>query len=252
MTYIEQCKQLKICILIPTYNNDKTLQKVVDSVLTYCSDVMVINDGSTDKTDEILKLYFDKITVLSYPKNKGKGFALKTGFREARQKGFRYAISLDSDGQHFAEDIPNFIQNIEIHPDTLLIGSRNLNQPNMKQGSLFANKFSNFWVQVQTSYRLPDTQTGYRLYPLRKMKKMLPFCARYEAEIELLVRSAWKGIRLIAIPIHVFYPPKEERVSHFRPNRDFLRISLLNTFLCFLAIIYGYPSLFIHFLRKRI
>ncbi len=245
-------KPSEICVLIPTYNNERTLAKVIDSVLVYCSDVMVVNDGSSDKTAEILASYSDKIQVLSYPKNKGKGYALKTGFCEARQRGFRYVLTLDSDGQHFAEDIPVFFEAVQHYPDSLLIGSRNLNQPNMKQGSLFANKFSNFWVRVQTSYNLPDTQTGYRLYPIQKMKSMLPICTRYEAEVELLVRSAWKGIRLIAIPIQVFYPSKEDRVSHFRPNRDFLRISLLNTLLCFLAVIYGYPSLLIHSLTKRI
>lgn len=245
-------EQNKTCVLIPTYNNEKTVKAVIDSVLLYCSDVIVVNDGSTDKTPDILRAYTDTIPILSYPRNKGKGYALKTGLREAQQRGFRYVISLDSDGQHFADDIPAFLKAIETYPDTLLIGSRNLNQPNMKKGSLFANKFSNFWVLVQTSYKLPDTQTGYRLYPIRKMKSMLPFCTRYEAEIELLVRCAWKGIRLMPIPIKVYYPPLDERISHFRPNRDFLRISLLNTALCFIAVVYGYPSLLFHKLSKRI
>jgi glycosyltransferase involved in cell wall biosynthesis len=241
-----------LCILIPTYNNEKTLKSVIDAVLLYCSDIIVVNDGSTDGTTEILNAYIDTITVLSYPKNKGKGYALKTGLREARQKGFRYVLTLDSDGQHYAEDIPNFVKTIQKHPDTLLIGSRNLNQPNMKQGSKYANRLSNFWFTVQTGKILPDTQTGYRLYPIWEMKKILPFCSRYEAEIELLVRCAWKGIRLIAIPIQVFYPTKEERVSHFRPSRDFLRISLLNTLLCVLAVVYGYPSLLYHKIFKAI
>ncbi len=250
MSTIEQTKALRFCVLIPTYNNEKTLQSVIDAVLYYCSDVIVVNDGSTDTTTEILNAYTDSITILSYPTNRGKGYALKTGFQEARKRGFRYVLTLDSDGQHFANDIPNFIKAVEKHPDALLIGSRNLQQPNMKQGSLFANKFSNFWVRIQTFYHLPDTQTGYRLYPLCKMKKILPFCSRYEAEIELLVRCAWKDIPLIAMPIQVYYPPVEERVSHFRPNRDFLRISLLNTLLCFLAVIYGYPSLLYHKIIK--
>ncbi len=241
-----------LCVLIPSYNNEKTLKSIIDSVLLYCSDVIVVNDGSTDKTTEILNTYTETITVLSYPKNKGKGYALKIGLREARNKGFRYVLTLDSDGQHFADDIPNFIKAIEKHPDALLIGSRNLKQATMKQGSLFANKFSNFWVRMQTFYHLPDTQTGFRLYPLKKMKKILPFCSRYEAEIELLVRCAWKGITLISIPIQVYYPPVEERVSHFRPNRDFLRISLLNTLLCVLAVVYGYPSLLYHKIFKAI
>ena len=99
-----------LCVLIPSYNNEKTLKSIIDSVLLYCSDVIVVNDGSTDKTTEILNTYTETITVLSYPKNKGKGYALKIGLREARNKGFRYVLTLDSDGQHFADDIPNFIK----------------------------------------------------------------------------------------------------------------------------------------------
>lgn len=252
MPAISSSQLSEICVLIPTYNNAKSLQQVIDSVLIYCPNVCVVNDGSTDETSEILNTYSDKIIVLTHDKNYGKGYAIKTGFNAIRNKGFRYTITLDSDGQHFAEDIPIFITFIEKNPDTLLIGSRNFNQPHIKRGSLFANKFSNFWIFIQTWYHLPDTQSGFRLYPLKKMKKISPFCHRYEAEIELLVRSAWKGIRLMPIPIQVFYPKKEERVSHFRPKRDFLRISLLNTLLCFVAVIYGYPSLFVHFLTKHI
>ena len=154
MNSLEQCNVLKIAVLIPTYNNEKTLPSVIDTVLLYCSDVIVVNDGSTNGTTEILNAYIDTITVLSYPKNKGKGYALKTGFQQARQKGFRYVLTLDSDGQHFADDIPNFIKAIEKHPDALLIGSRNLKQA-MKQGSLFANKFSNFWFPYKPAKYFP-------------------------------------------------------------------------------------------------
>ena len=171
---------------------------------------------------------------------------MKTAFREAVRRGYDYAITIDSDGQHSVDDLAVFFHEIRQHPDSLLIGSRGMDHPNMPQQNNFANKFSNFWFVLQTAHRLPDTQSGYRLYPLRKMGKMHLFTNRYETELEILVRSAWRGIRLLPVPVSVYYPPKEERVSHFRPRADFLRISLLNTVFCVLAVVYGYPSMLFH------
>ncbi|MDR1459747.1 MAG: glycosyltransferase family 2 protein [Bacteroidales bacterium] len=239
-------QQYEIVVIIPAYNCEKTIKHVVESVLTYVSDIIVVNDGSMDNTAKILSWFEERITVISYSKNKGKGYALKQGFDQARKRGFAYALTIDSDGQHNVKDIPTFIKAIQQYPDTLIVGVRLFNHPNMPQGNVFANKFSNFWFALQTANKFPDTQSGYRLYPLKKMKKMKPFTHRYEAEFELLVRCAWKNIRMFALPIQVHYPAKEERISHFRPKKDFIRISILNAVLCLLAILYGYPSMLIH------
>ena len=163
--------------------------------------------------------------------------------------GFDCAITIDSDGQHFPEDIPLFVEALEQHPSALIVGSRNLKQDNMPGKNTFANKFSNFWFKIQTGINLPDTQTGYRLYPLCRLPRI--FSARYEAELSLLVFSAWRGTDLVPIKVNVFYP--EDRVTHFRPFWDFFRISVLNTFLCLVALVYGWPSRLIHklFGRKR-
>jgi len=242
---------MDICVIIPTYNNQKTLAQTIDTVLRYTTSVIVVNDGSTDATEEILTQYQSQINIVSYSTNKGKGYALNRGFDKAESLGFSYAITMDSDGQHLPEDLQLFIETITKNPDAMIIGSRSFKHKNMPEGNTFANKFSNFWFAVQTGIRLPDTQTGFRLYPLAKMKGMRAFTDRYEAELELLVRSAWKNIRLIPISIQVYYPEKSERVTHFRPGIDFLRISLLNTLFVFVAILYGYPSRFIRILLKK-
>jgi glycosyltransferase involved in cell wall biosynthesis len=240
-----------ICVVIPTYNNEKTLAAVIDSVLEYITSIVVVNDGSTDRTSEILDQYKGKIAIVSYTKNRGKGYALKCGFNCVQQRGYKYALTLDSDGQHYAEDIPAFVKTAEEHPNALIIGNRKLTQDNMPKKNTFANKFSNFWFALQTGVKLPDTQTGYRLYPLEKMRRLRPFTSRYEAELELLVRCAWRGIKLVAMPVRVYYAPEGERVSHFRPAVDFFRISLLNTLFVLLAVVYGYPSKFFRYLFKK-
>ncbi|GHS85882.1 hypothetical protein FACS1894201_06120 [Bacteroidia bacterium] len=240
---------MNICIIIPTYNNQQFLKQALDAVLHYSIPVIVVNDGSTDMTNEILEDYQSKLTIFSYFPNKGKGYALNRGFDKAEELGFSYAITMDSDGQHLAEDLPLFVEAITNNPDAMIIGSRSLKQENMPTKNTFANKFSNFWFVVQTGIKLPDTQTGFRLYPLKQMRGMRAFTSRYEAELELLVRAAWRNIPLIPIPIQVYYPEKGERITHFRPCVDFLRISLLNTIFVFTAIVYGYPSRF--FKRKN-
>ena len=240
-------QQMKVCTVMPTYNNGGTLRDVVERVLNYCDDVIVVNDGCTDNSAEILASFGNLITVVDYGKNRGKGYALKQGFEKAKALGFDYALTIDSDGQHFPEDIPLFIEALKQHPDALIVGSRNLNQENMPGGNTFANKFSNFWFKIQTGISLPDTQTGNRLYPLHKLPHILS--ARYEAELSLLVFSAWRGTDLIPIQINVCYP--EDRVTHFRPFWDFFRISVMNTMLCIVAIFYGWPSRLIHKLLRR-
>lgn len=229
-----------ICIIIPTYNNDRTIADIIAGSQKECCDVIVVNDGSTDTTSDIIH-QIEGITIVEYEKNRGKGYALRRGFECALQMGFSYAVTLDSDGQHEPKDIPLFLQANQQHPGALILGSRNLDGVERSKGSSFANKFSNFWFYIQTGRNLPDTQTGYRLYPLKKLHGLCLLTSRYEAELELLVFASWHGIKLVPIQINVYYPPQELRVSHFRPGADFARISVLNTVLCFLAIVYGLP-----------
>lgn len=224
--------------------------QVIEAARSRCNHVMVINDGATDATPDLLKSVENEVILIGYSPNRGKGYALKTAFREAKKRSFDYVITMDSDGQHSVDDLPVFLDAIQQHPDSLLIGSRGMNHPNMPQQNTFANKFSNFWFTLQTAHRLPDTQSGYRLYPLRRMGVIHWMTSRYETELEILVRSAWRGIPLIPVPINVYYPPAEERVSHFRPRADFFRISVLNAVFCLLAVVYGYPSMLWHKIFK--
>lgn len=237
----------EVCAVIPTYQNAKTLLKVVADVHRVVDTVFVVDDGSNDGTAALL----DKATgnerpekVLTHPKNCGKGAALKTGLTYARQQGFRYAVTVDADGQHRADDIPALLKAVEEEPDALAIGSRGLQHENMPAKSTFANRFSNFWFALQTLQRLPDTQSGLRVYPLRRLHGLRWMSARYEAELTLLVFSAWAGVKLLPVPVSVYYPPRDQRVTHFHPGRDFTRISVLNTLLCFLMVVYGWPRIF--------
>jgi glycosyltransferase involved in cell wall biosynthesis len=239
-TYQDLFTELKACVLLPTYNNAATLAGVIDDVMGYTSNIIVVNDGSTDGTAEILSGY-PQVQLISYSPNKGKGFALRTGLRAAADAGYDYAITIDSDGQHYASDLPQLLHVIKQRPGALLVGARNLSVDNVPAKSSFGNRFSNFWYWVNTHIHLPDTQSGYRLYPVQRIGRKRYFTNKYEFEIEVLVRAAWAGVPVLAVPVSVYYPPADERVSHFRPLKDFTRISILNTVLVTIALLWIKP-----------
>lgn len=236
--------ELNCCVIIPTYNNENTIKNIITNTLKYTDKIIVINDGATDNTPGLLKPFETIVSVIHHSKNFGKGIALRTAFKKAIEMGYRYAITIDSDGQHFPEDFILFLNKIEHEPGSLIIGARNMNSENIPGRSSFGNKFSNFWFWIETDIKIPDTQSGFRLYPISRMKKIKYFTSRFEFEIEVIVKAAWKGIPVIPVPIQIYYANGDERVTHFRPGKDFMRISLLNVYLVFLAFIWYRPMRF--------
>lgn len=233
----------KVCIIIPTYKNSATLGRVVESARNYCPDIFIVCDGSDDATLKVAASLSDKAQTVSYSPNRGKGYALKQGFKAAQKAGFDYAITMDADGQHFAEDIPSFLKKIEEGCGEMFIGNRNLAAENMPRKNTFANRFSNFWFALYTWQSVPDTQSGYRAYPLAKVR--MPLTNRYEAELEMILRMAWRGVKMVPVPVRVFYATGDEYVSFYR-GKDGVRISLLNTVMLLVSIVYGWPSILFH------
>ncbi|WP_417290758.1 DUF2062 domain-containing protein [Corallibacter sp.] len=247
----QKIANLNVCVLIPTYNNERTLKRVIDGVLQYTNNVIIVNDGSTDTTKTILDSYTG-IETVHFKANQGKGVALRKGFKHAVSLGYNFAITIDSDGQHFPSDIPAFIDTLETseNKDILLIGARNMEQEGVPGKSSFGNKFSNFWFWFETGIKLQDTQSGFRLYPLQVLEKLNFYTTKFEFEIEVIVKCAWKDVIVKNIPIQVLYD-ESERVSHFRPFKDFTRISILNTWLVFLTLIYYKPRSIFRNLKKK-
>lgn len=243
-----QFKKLNCCVIIPTYNNSKTLDSVIQSILEYCDEVIVIDDGCTDTTQEIITKYPQLITV-KHVVNIGKGKALRSGFAVAVEKGFEYVISIDSDGQHYPKDFSIFLNKIEENPGSLIIGARNMAVENVPNKSNVGKRISNFWYKVETGISLNDTQSGFRLYPVKQLTNIWFFTTKFEFEIEVIVKAAWRGVPVISVPVSVYYAPSTERVSHFKPRSDSTRISFLNTYLVALAIFFWWPVMLIRKLR---
>ena len=246
----QKFKQLKCCVLVPTYNNAQTIEDVIQSTLEYCDEVIIVNDGCTDHTSEILTKY-PQLKVITHLVNQGKGVGLRNGFKKAVELGFDYVISIDSDGQHYPKDFILFLDKIEQEPGSLIIGARNMTVENVPNKSTFGNKFSNFWFWAETGITMPDTQSGYRLYPVQRLKNIWLFTTKFELEIEVIVKAAWRGIPVVSVPVSVYYAPEGERVSHFIPSRDSTRISFLNTYLVILAALFWRPVMLIRSINLK-
>ena len=251
--YQERFEALQCCVLIPTYNNQATILKVVQEVCRYTSNIIIVNDGSTDNTAQILQA-LPQLKIIHIPQNKGKGNALKTGFKAAEELGYKYAISMDSDGQHFPDDLDVFLSSLEEHlpqePDLLIIGARKMNDPSVPNKSSVGNKFSTLTFWLETGIKLTDTQCGYRLYPLKIVNHLNLFTSRFELEIEVIVKAAWEGVKVINEPVKVLYDP-EERVTHFKPWQDVARITLLNIYFVLFGAVYIAPRNLLRKLRSK-
>ena len=247
----QKITDLNVCVLMPTYNNERTLKRVIDGVLQYTQHLIVVNDGSSDSTAKILEDY-STLEQIHFEENKGKGKALRQGFKHAESLGYKYVITIDSDGQHFPKDISVFINELEQaeNKNLLLIGARNMTKESVPKKSSFGNKFSNFWFWAETGIKLQDTQSGFRLYPIHHFKNLNFYTNKFEFEIEVIVKSAWNGSEVKNIPIQVLYD-ETERVSHFRPFKDFTRISILNTWLVILTLFYIKPRNLFRRLKKK-
>ncbi|MFC7357931.1 DUF2062 domain-containing protein [Jejudonia soesokkakensis] len=245
-------QQLQCCVVVATYNNEKTLAQVLDGILVYTNAVILVNDGSQDGTSEILQ-HYPQITQIQLPRNKGKGYALKKGFKKAVSLGFAYAITLDTDGQHFPEDIPLFVAALEASetPEVLIIGDRNMNTADVLARSAKGNRVSGYWVRSVTGLTLNDTQSGFRLYPIKAMQKIVFFWStrKFEFETEAIVKSHWRGIKIVNIPIQILYP--KDRVSHFRPFMDIARIVVLIIWFLIVRGLYIIPRDFLRNLKKK-
>jgi len=240
--YQSRFEKLNCCILVPTYNNQKSLASVLQDLQLYSSNIVVVNDGSTDETFEILK-NFSHLDIHHFAQNRGKGAALDHGFKMAQDLGYEYAITIDSDGQHYPDDLEIFLNELENKeensPEILLVGDRNMGRDGIPGKSSMGNKFSNFWYLVVTGRQLTDTQSGYRLYPLHIVNPIKLYTNKFEYEIEIIVKASWRGVDVRNIPIKVFY--EENRVTHFRPFWDITRIVMLYMWFVLASFFYIHP-----------
>ena len=223
-----------LCLVIPVFNHALTVGRVVREAKALFP-VIVVDDGSTDGTGAILAAE-PGLTVVTLPRNQGKGAALRAGFERAEKLGFTHAITLDADGQHAVGEASRFAAASRRQPDAFIVGVRDLVREQAPLSRRVPNALSTFWFRVETGLPLADTQCGYRCYPLRALRRLRVRSQRYAYELEALVRGAWSGAELAAQPVSADYAAATSRLSHFKPGRDLARIALLHARLTLEAV----------------
>lgn len=222
--------------------------QLIEDVLQYTGDLIVMNDGTTDHTEEILSAVPGIVQLIKHQNIAGKGMALQSAFAHALDKGYDYAITLDSDAQHYASDLHLFLNELEQEPHSLLIGAPNMDQENRPVKTNIRSKLSNFGFWIKTGAKLKDSQSGYCLYPIRKMQEIRCMSSM---KVEVIVKSAWRGISIKNIPIQLPVEPDKKSVDPFRSFRDFSRASFLHTYLITLALFYYLPLRFFRTLTRE-
>lgn len=214
---------LRWCVLIPCLNEEKAIGTVVRSVLKLGVPVIVIDDGSDDRTPDIVSAL--PVTLLRHTHRQGKGEALRTGFREALRQGFDAVVTMDGDGQHAAEDIPRLVDVGRRFPDHIVIGARLLQREQQPKGRRRANALADWGISWACAQPVADTQSGQRWYP-RSAFDLVELNAQnfvFEAAV-LIAASREKGLGIVSVPIASRYEGAF-RLSHFSPVRDIARIT---------------------------
>jgi uncharacterized protein (DUF2062 family) len=217
---------MKFCVLIPCFNHASTVAAVVRAAEQHCP-VIVVDDGSTQTLPEL-----HVCTMIRLATNSGKGAALRAGLKAAGERGFTHAITMDADGQHFAEDLPKYLAAATAQPDALVVGVRDFFAAGCPTHRRRSNAVSTFWFRAETGVRLGDTQCGFRCYPLALAQKLKTRSGRYAFELEFMVRASWVGTPIVAVPVKCSYADGI-RNSHFRPVKDLAHITLMNIGLVF-------------------
>jgi len=215
----EQVDPPRFAVVIPTFNHAGRVAAVVRRASALGWPVIVVDDGSTDDTAMVLQS-LPGIQRLHHPVNRGKGAALITGMHRAADIA-DYVVTIDADGQHDAEEALRLTAAIPKDQRVIVVGRREMADApwTSRQG----RSFSNFWVWVSGGPRLTDSQSGFRVYPLPETLALNVTSRRYQFEVEVLVRAAWRGISVVEVPIRADYGAVLPRISHFRPMIDFVR-----------------------------
>ena len=210
-------------IVIPAYNEEATIYDVVQAALKQCDKVIVVDDGSIDKTIE--KLSGLPVTLIKHEVNKGKAASLWDGFMAAIDAGVDAIITIDGDGQHSAEDIPLLLDKAAEYPKDIIIGARLADKSAIPAKRYYANKFANFWIAWAAGYPIADSQSGFRLYPKALFDNLkISIKHSFVFESEILIKAAQLGIYSHPVKIPAVYKTGA-RPSHFRGVQDIILIT---------------------------
>lgn len=229
-------------VVVPTFNNADRIAEVLSGLALQSLPIIVVNDGSTDQTEQVLQTWIDShkpiaATVIRHESNRGKAAALCAGFDAAVQAGHTHAVTIDSDGQLEPSDAAEMLEASRGNPQALVLGVRPWQMPFCPARCILGRRFSNLAAYMQTGRRLSDTQCGLRVYPLELIRATNCTASRYTFEAEVITRALWAGFDVVEVQVACHYFVDGKRVSHFRPVVDSLRQAALHARLLIRAIV---------------
>jgi glycosyltransferase involved in cell wall biosynthesis len=212
----------ELAALIPALDCEATIQAVVQETRRFVPRVWVVDDGSSDRTADAAKAAGAE--VLRQPSNRGKGAALRAGMQALLRDGVTHVVTLDGDGQHLPEDIPRLLAASAAEPDALVMGARQHEPGSLTKIRAFGNRYANRWVRIACGREFEDTQSGFRVYPVAATLALGCRADRFAFETEVVIRAVRAGLPVRSVPVRVYNPPPDQRISHFHGVWDSIRI----------------------------
>lgn len=214
---------MNFCILIPVFNGAQTIRHIIRGIKAFTSDIIIVNDGSTDDT----KLIAQKqgVTILEHPENRGKGASLRTGFEYIlKNTTFEYIMVMDADGQHSPKFIKDFLKVAEESKADLIIGNRMQDISNMPLIRRWTNKTMSFIISSLTRQSIPDTQCGYRLLKRRLLENIKLETSNYDTESEILLKATKKHFKIASVRISTIYRGEKSNINPAVDTFRFIRL----------------------------
>lgn len=212
---------VRAIVVIPALNAEPSIDAVVRGCKAVNDDVLVVDDGSADRTAGVAREAGAQ--VVSHSTNRGKGAALKTGFAYALQHGFDAVVTLDADGQHLPAEIPRFFAAHTVTGADLIIGGRAHLFAQMLPRRRFANRFSAWSIAYASKTNVTDSQSGFRFYSANLLRAVRLRSEGFDLESEVIVRAGCGGYKVMTIPINLGFVDGQS-TSHYRPLKDTARI----------------------------
>ena len=212
-----------VCAVIPFYNENTTLLKVIKETRNYVDFIFAVNDGSNDDDYELV-IREPNVKVIQHPKNYGKGKALSTGFSEAVKSGYRFTVTLDADLQHDPKYIPNLLEGLNSFD--IVIGNRLKNLDSMPYQRQLSNKITSFLLTLKTGHNILDSQCGFRVYSAEVLKQVSTIYSGFEAESEILIKSAKKGFKIGFVDIPTVYGDEKSKMKSLQVIFGFTKVML--------------------------
>ncbi len=219
---------MRTCVIIPTYNESKTIGSIVSEIKKQDLDVLVIDDGSHDNTGRIAS--HNGAQIIQHDRNFGKGASLRRGFEYALEQGYSSIIMMDGDGQHNPQDLTRFIRAANETEAALVLGNRMGNTKSMPVARRLTNGFMSWIISIFARQAIPDSQCGFRLVRRNVLEKIKLFSLNFEIESEILIKAAKERFKIFSIPIKSIYQGEASKINPIIDALRFIKMLFKVTF----------------------